>query len=119
MMMFEYRKELGIPIEKLAESVTKIYYPFKDDHLHNSLKNDIVNALKEYGNEYKDITEEKFVEVMKSIETYSNEDYHFRFLERLFKRYDKNKDGFIDQFGTLIRIHYVYPKHFYRRFYHL
>ncbi len=45
MMKFEYRQDLGIPIDKIAESVTKMYYPFKDDHLHESLKKDIVNAL--------------------------------------------------------------------------
>lgn len=104
MMIFEYRQELGIPIEKIADSVTKMYYPFKDDHLHKSLKNDITNALKGYANEYNEITEEKFVEVMKSIENYSNDEYHKKFLERIFKRYDKNKDGCLEESGILKRI---------------
>ena len=96
-MMFEYRREKGVPIDLIAESVTKMYYPFKDDHLHNSLKKDIINALKNYANDKNEITENKFVEVMESIENYSNPDYHVKFLERIFKRYDKNKDGFIDE----------------------
>ena len=97
MMMFEYRAKNGVKIDKIAESVTKIYYPFKDDHLHKSLKKDIINALKNHANEEGEINEKSFVEVMNSIENYSNPDYHKKFLERIFKRYDKNKDGFLDE----------------------
>lgn len=45
MMMFEYRREKGLPIQKIADAITKMYYPFKDDHLHSSLKKDIMNAF--------------------------------------------------------------------------
>ena len=112
MMIFEYRQELGIPITKIAESVTKLYYPFKDDHLHKSLKTDITNALKNYSNEYNEITEEKFCEVMKSIENYSNEEYHKKFLERIFKRYDKNKDGFLEETEFYLFIQNIFTEDF-------
>lgn len=97
MMMFEHRRSKGIPIDKIADSVTRIYYPFKDEHLHKSLNRDIINALKNYADDDGEINEHNFVQVMQNIESYSNPDYHKKFIERIFKRYDKNKDGFLDE----------------------
>lgn len=49
---------------------------------------------------------------MKNIETYSNPGYHKKFLERIFKRYDKNKDGFLDEQEFYCFLENIFSDHF-------
>ena len=49
---------------------------------------------------------------MKSIENYANNEYHKKFLERIFKRYDKNKDGFLEEEEFTIFIENIFSEKF-------
>ena len=63
-MLFEHRQEYTIHINKIASIVTQIFYPFEDERLHASIKGDIIFTLKNFCNEYNELTEDKFVEAM-------------------------------------------------------
>ncbi len=49
---------------------------------------------------------------MKSIENYTNAKYHKKFLEKIFKRYDKNKDGFLDKAEFITFINQIFSENF-------
>ena len=66
MMLFEYRQESSLQVHKIANAVATMFYPFEDEKLHDSVRKDIIFTLKQYSNEYNEITEASFVSAMVS-----------------------------------------------------
>lgn len=56
---------------------------------------------------------------MKSIEGYANQKYHQKFLDKIFTRYDKDKDGFLDKNGFLTRIQLIFVEYIFSKFYRI
>lgn len=78
--------------------VSKIFYPFENPAvIRQNFKSDIIRAFKPFVDTKNRITEEKFCEVMEKIDKYIKKDNYERFVFKIFKRHDKNKDNLLDK----------------------
>jgi hypothetical protein len=103
-LAFEYRQAEAIDIEIVADLVSTIFYPFeKPPIIRSNFKNDILKAFEPYLDENKRINEAKFCEVMSKIDRYIRQDNYERFVYKIFKRHDKNKDDLLSKDGKKFR----------------
>lgn len=112
-MAFEYKQADAIDIKIIAKLVSKIFYPFEDPPvIRENFYKDIINAFKPHADEQERITEDKFCEIMTKIDKFIRKDNYERFVYKIFKRHDSNKDEFLNQEGNffLIRIFHSYEK---------
>ena len=91
-LAFEFRQKNGIKLDIIANLVSSIFYPFDDPVFKENFKKDIISAFKDYAEPTNEITEEKFVEVMEKIDKYIRAENYERFVYKIFKRHDKDKD---------------------------
>lgn len=83
--------------------MSTIFYPFEDPPIiRANFKKDILRAFEPYLDDKNRITEAKFCEVMSKIDRYIRHDNYKRFVEKIFKRHDKNKDNILDREGIII-----------------
>ncbi|CAD8132115.1 unnamed protein product [Paramecium octaurelia] len=94
---FQQQDSLGIKIDLIAEMVSSLFYPNdQNGEAKQNFKNLITQSFKSHC--YKDeINEESFCNAMNSVEKYINEETTDRFLQKIFKRHDSDKDGFLNQ----------------------
>ena len=99
-LAFEYRQADAIDIEIIAEMVSTIFYPFENPPIiRANFKRDILKAFEPYLDENKKITEAKFCEVMSKIDRYIRQDNYERFVYKIFKRHDKDKNELLSKEG--------------------
>jgi Ca2+-binding EF-hand superfamily protein len=91
-LAFEFRQKNGIKLSIIADLVSSIFYPFDDTVFKDNFKNDIMGAFKDYAEVNGEISEEKFCEVMEKIDKYIRAENYERFVYKIFKRHDKDKD---------------------------
>ena len=91
-LAFEFRQKNGIKLSIIADLVSSIFYPFDDQVFKEHFRSDIMAAFKDYAEPTNEITEEKFVEVMEKIDKYIKAENYERFVYKIFKRHDKDKD---------------------------
>lgn len=102
-LAFEYRQADAIDIEIIAEMVSTIFYPFENPPIiRANFKRDILKAFEPYLDENKKITEAKFCEVMSKIDRYIRQDNYERFVYKIFKRHDKDKNELLSKEGNLL-----------------
>ena len=78
--------------------VSKIFYPFENPPIiRANFKDDILKAFQPYLDDQRRISEKKFCEVMEKIDQYIKKDNYQRFVHKIFKRHDKNKDNLLDK----------------------
>lgn len=99
---FEYQQnyQQGIDIQILSKILSNMYYPndSEEDHQQrNKLKYIIESAFSMYLTDFKYITEKKFIQAMESIEEYQSAENNFVFITKLFKRFDIDKDNYLNQ----------------------
>ena len=97
-LSFEYRQPDGLKIDTIASLVSKVFYPFEDPVvLRDNFYKDIQRAFEPYANAEGKITEDKFVEVMSKIDKYINAENYSRFVMKIFKRHDTDKDDLLNK----------------------
>lgn len=105
-LSFEYRQPDGLKIDTIASLVSKVFYPFEEPEvLRKNFNSDITRAFEPYADQHGKINEEKFCEVMNKIDRYINKDNYSRFVLKIFKRHDSDKDDLLNKenFTTLMR----------------
>lgn len=81
--------------------VSNLFYPFDEKGESKAkFKQLIEESFKTYCHVIKDeITEDKFCEAMDSIDKYMNDETVERFLQKIFRRHDKDKDNLLNKEG--------------------
>ena len=78
--------------------MSKVFYPFEDPEiLRKNFHIDIVNAFTPFADSQGKISEERFCEVMSKIDKYINKDNYSRFVLKIFKRHDADKDDLLNK----------------------
>ena len=78
--------------------MSKVFYPFEDPEiLRKNFHIDIVNAFTPFADSHGKISEERFCEVMSKIDKYINKDNYSRFVLKIFKRHDADKDDLLNK----------------------
>jgi hypothetical protein len=73
-LAFHYHLDDVIPIELLAEMVSSLYYPLNPQgEAKLKYKKTLANFMKEYNNQEKTMTEEKFVKFLQDMTKHSND----------------------------------------------
>ncbi|KRX00177.1 hypothetical protein PPERSA_10676 [Pseudocohnilembus persalinus] len=99
-LAFEFANEdsQNLKISMISEMVSNLFYP--NDQIgdsRNKFKLLIEKAFEQYSsNNNQEITEDNFCKAMESIEQYVNDETNERFLTKIFRRHDKDKDGFLN-----------------------
>ena len=110
-LSFEYRQPDGLKIETIASLVSKVFYPFEDpDVLRKNFHGDITKAFEPYADQNGKISEDRFCEVMGKIDKYINKDNYSRFVLKIFKRHDSDKDDLLNKessFCLFFRLHHA------------
>jgi len=105
-LAFEFKQNgtQGIKISIISEMVSNLFYPFDEKgEAKGKFKQLIEDSFKTYCHVIKDeITEDKFCEAMDSIDKYMNDETVERFLQKIFRRHDKDKDSLLNKEGFLI-----------------
>ena|SRR3990167_5117145 len=102
-LSFEYRQPDGLKVETIAALVSKVFYPFEEPEiLRKNFHIDIVNAFTPFADSHGKISEERFCEVMSKIDKYINKDNYSRFVLKIFKRHDADKDDLLNKESTFI-----------------
>lgn len=95
--------------------VSNLFYPFDEKgESKTKFKQLIEDSFKTYCHVIKDeITEEKFCEAMDSIDKYMNDETVERFLQKIFRRHDKDKDNLLNKEGYIHKIKLIFLTHFF------
>lgn len=99
---FQQQDSMGIKISLISEMVSSLFYPHDENgEAKQNFKQLIETSFRSYC--FKDeISEESFCNAMNSVEKYINDETSDRFLQKIFKRHDSDKDGFLNLEGILI-----------------
>lgn len=98
-MMFQYRQDEGLKITILADLVSNLFYPFDNSVYKEHFRMDIMKAFNDFSNKNNEITEENFVKIMDNIDRFMKLEHYERFLYKIFKRHDKDKDNKLSREG--------------------
>lgn len=98
---FQQQDSLGIKINLISEMVSSLFYPHDENgEAKQNFKQLIEQSFRSYC--FKDeISEEAFCNAMNSVEKYINDDTTDRFLQKIFRRHDSDKDGYLNKYTTL------------------
>lgn len=99
---FQQQDQLGIKISLISEMVSSLFYPNdQNGEAKRNFKNLIEQSFKSYC--FKDeISEEAFCNAMNQVEKYINDETTERFLSKIFRRHDSDKDGYLNQEGKWV-----------------
>eukprot|EP01006_Ploeotia_vitrea_P067731 TRINITY_DN98228_c0_g1_i1.p1 TRINITY_DN98228_c0_g1~~TRINITY_DN98228_c0_g1_i1.p1 ORF type:complete len:127 (-),score=2.87 TRINITY_DN98228_c0_g1_i1:212-592(-) len=98
-LAFEFRKEenQGLYISLISEMVSNLFYPNDETGQSRAKFKELIEKAFEDYSTNGTITEEQFCKAMDSIEQYINNETTERFLQKIFRRHDRNNDGYLDK----------------------